>query len=156
MICPHCGAAGEIVGTCPEVIPTTIQCGGCRQSFNYRATALERVYADAETDRDKPFYFRPYCRGESKPVGVVADPEDPRLLRIQAMSTRDLIGALHRHRGPPPHTDNDLIGIGWGTVYRAGEIKAVLATRPHMPTKKEARQSRQKSRQHSRGGRRDR
>lgn len=157
MMCPHCGAAGEIVGTCPDILPTSVQCGGCREAFPYVASALERVFCDVSTDKNKPFYFRPYCRGESLPTTVVLEPEDPRIIRIQAMSTRELIGALHRHRGRPPHTDDDTIYIGYDhSVYTAREIKAVLATRPHMPSKKEARQARQRGKQRNRGGRCDR
>lgn len=158
MRCPHCGAPGEVVGQTPDILPKSVQCGGCRESFPYIGTALERIFADATTDKDKPFYFRPFQRAKSVPSKEEVPIGDPRFDRLHMMSTRELLDLLHRHRGPQVyHKDSDIISMGHGgPVFTAGEIKAVLATRPHIPSKQESRRARTKAAQNRKGGKGDR
>jgi hypothetical protein len=161
--CPHCGRAGKIVGSCPAVLPKSVQCGGCRRPFPYIATALERVFSDVETDKDKPFYFRPFKGGhvvkEAEPVALTPEEQQEqwRQRNLKRWPTKSLIEFLHRSRRGWSSDDNYPIN-DWttGLSYLASEVKAELALRPHIPNKGDARRARAKNAKNRRGGRADR
>jgi len=163
LTCPHCGRAGKIVGSCPAVLPKSILCGGCRKHFPYAATAMERVFSDVETDKDKPFYFRPFKGGY---VVKVEEPaartpeelrEERRMRNLKRWPLRSLLQFLHRSRHGY-YTDDNYHIHDWisGFSYLASEVKAELALRPHVPSKGEARRARAKNAKSRRGGRADR
>jgi len=141
-VCPNCQLPGEVMGGSPEVLPSRLICGNCQMEFPYRATALERLVADAHVTSGAPFFLKPYPdssrrqkgRGEPlEPLGEAA--EKKRIAKLKKVSTQRLLKVFQRARLPGAY-DRDGEGYLNGFRYTELELKAELDAREHVPRKR--------------------
>lgn len=157
--CPHCGVLGVVEHLDPGAVVEQIRCGFCQTVSTAPQTRWDRLRNDFDDKDQSPYFLRPL---KGSPPKAESEPEDPwkpgwfqeperRKQVLERMNTHQLLVMLRRTRSghQANHTDDDLVwggddSWGWEAWVTAGEIKAVLATRPHIPNKEERRAIRRK------------
>lgn len=158
--CGNCGVEGTVHGVPPGVVPELIVCGNCGAVSTYRATRYELIGQDYEGDLTTPFYLSPAYRTTSaircpkcnkrhhngKPINgedayrclgcgqawnQTAAAPDHRLEWLKKAATRQVLALLNTVRAYGNWPDDFY-------SFTVEELKAELATREHVPNKKEA------------------
>jgi len=121
------------------VLPTSLICGNCKKEFPYRATALERVAAEAQADPGAPFYLKPrlsLAQRRKARGGPTEGPEEVqekrRLAFLRKLSTKRLLTVF---KGARSYGDDETTWIE-GFFFSAGELRAELNMREHVPRKR--------------------
>lgn len=156
-----CRVPGTVYGVAPGVVPEHVVCGNCGNIANYQPSRYELIAQDYEGDLTTPFYLSPDRRTSSSllcpncgqrhhngsPVNG-ADvyrclkcgemwkhpQENPQDQPIKRMHTRQLLQLLSfggYAGGPHENISEDV-------------LRAELATREHIPNKKEGRELRRR------------
>jgi len=137
--CPNCQIEGDVTGGSPDVLPTSLICGNCKKEFPYRATALERVAAEAQADPGAPFYLKPrlsLAQRRKARGGPTEGPEEVqekrRLAFLRKLSTKRLLTVF---KGARSYGDDETTWIE-GFFFSAGELRAELDMREHVARKR--------------------
>jgi hypothetical protein len=140
--CPNCQIEGDVTGGSLDVLPTSLICGNCKTEFPYRATALERVAAEAQADPGAPFYLKPrlsLAQRRKARGGPAKGPEEAhekqRLAKLKKVSTQRLLSIFQRARFPGA-LEREGEGYLEGFRYTELELKAELDTREHVARKR--------------------
>jgi hypothetical protein len=158
LVCPNCEAVGVIEGIAHEVVPEQIQCLACHSIFPFQPNRYDFLRQDY--DGEVAVWPMRVTKRPQRPQEAAADPEPARLASLAAVSTKRLLDAFRgswlsrdNHGGEGAVRDEALIRTPGGS-FTGAEIRAELATREHIPNKREARALRQTQAKKPRKGRR--
>ena len=147
--CPHCGILGIVEALAPGAVVEHVLCGACQKVSAVPLTRWERLCNEFDDKDQNPYMLLPLEQlpkpepiPEPEPAPYWSEPgwfhdHDLRMKALQKTSTRELLNMLARDR---IGTLDENSWEGWVTTE---ELKAVLATRPHVPNKREGRKIRQ-------------
>lgn len=147
LVCPFCETRGVIEGIAPEVVPREIKCGGCLHIFPYRPGRYDvlRQDYDGELNVWPMKVLQRGTKAPGDPSTGLEDPEAARLAALAKVSTKRLLDAYRAARmgdSVPAEISIQIPGF-WPHFWMGVEVKAELATREHIPNKREARAARQ-------------
>lgn len=158
--CGECGVEGTVHGVPPGIVPEHLVCGNCGSVSTYRASRYELIGQDYEGDLTAPFYLSPDYRTASalrcpnckkrhhngKPINgedsfrclgcgqtwnQLEAPPDRRFEWLKKAHTRQVLSLLNTVRAYGNYEDDFF-------NFTVEELKAELATREHIPNKKES------------------
>lgn len=151
LTCTNCGAVGTVEGVAEEVVPEKVKCGYCLELFDYQTNVWDRIRKDYDGEV-AAFYMRFSRPGDPKkrrstPAPVKpADDRDPREPTLDEVPTKVLLDAFRRARIGNGVYDDAIVHVHVSgrrpTTFRGDAVRAELATRPHVPNKREARAQR--------------
>lgn len=118
--CPYCRVVGDFYGV-PEFVPAQVRCGNCRGVYLYTPSRWERLVREPYEGQANEVYLRPRWRPDRAPPALTRDVRAEARALLQRYYVKQLVWML---RGT----------YRWdyeGTVTWQ-DIKAVLATKPHV------------------------